>query len=74
MKACEKATFLKEKATISKLTLLEKISMRLHFIMCKPCKKYADDSDQINTFLKNHPQDKEYPEEYKQEIKEKVAD
>lgn len=73
MKACEKATYLKEKSTMSKLTFWEKFSMRFHFFMCPPCKKYGHDSLKMNETLKNCKEDKKYPEDKKSELKNKLA-
>jgi hypothetical protein len=72
MKACEKATYLKEKSTMSKLTLWEKFVMNFHFFMCPPCKKYGHDSEKMNATFKKCRQDKKFPEASKKELKDKL--
>ncbi len=72
MKACEKATYLKEKSNHTQLSFWEKLTMRFHFFMCPPCKKYGHDSSSMNKAIRNCRQDKVYAEEHKIEIKEKV--
>lgn len=73
MKACEKATYLKEKSNHTKLSYWERFSMKFHFIMCPPCKKYGHDSSKMDSAIKNCREDKVYPEKHKEEIKEKIS-
>lgn len=72
MKACEKATYLKEKSNFSKLSIREWISMKFHFLMCTPCKKYGRDSEKINHVIRKCQHHKPYPEDRKVQLKKKI--
>ena len=72
MKACEKATYLKEKSNLTKLSFGEWFLMKFHFFLCPPCKKYGHDSDHLNEALKKCQSEKKYPEPKKAELKEKL--
>jgi len=56
--SCEKTSFLVEKSELSKLSLKEKLSMRIHLLWCGLCKKYRSDSKMLGKILKAlHKQD-----------------
>jgi hypothetical protein len=50
--SCEKTSFLIEKSELSKLSLKEKLSMRIHLLWCSLCKKYKSDSKVLGKILK----------------------
>ena len=72
MKACEKATYLKEKSNLAKLSFWERFKMKLHLMMCSDCSKYSKDSDTLNRVFKNCGEDQKFSDEKKSELKRKL--
>lgn len=73
---CEKATYLVEKREIDKLTVKEKINLKLHSAICGLCKHYESDSKHINNLLKSlgiKRKDSCLSEEEKEKMKEKIS-
>jgi hypothetical protein len=52
MMACDKATFLISKAREEKLSLKEKINLRIHLLSCKLCLRYEKEIIALNRYLK----------------------
>jgi hypothetical protein len=74
--SCEKTSFLIEKRELSKLSFREKISMRIHLLWCKLCKKYESDSKVLGKILKalhKHEPHEHLSQSEKEELKKKLA-
>ena len=53
MKACKKATYLISKQLDTQLTFSEKLSLKLHLMMCKNCKACDTQLSTLHTLYKN---------------------
>lgn len=51
MKSCKDITLTIEKGKITKLTLKEKMQVKIHLAMCKLCRNFAIDSDFLDKIL-----------------------
>jgi hypothetical protein len=73
---CKKATQLVEKQKDKKLSILEKVRLKLHLWICKACAIYAKQSQIIEKLLKKRnetqPSEKTLSEEAKIKILEKI--
>lgn len=50
---CKKATYLMEKQDIGKITLREKLELKIHLAGCQVCRVYQQQSAAINRIIKN---------------------
>ncbi len=49
---CKKATYLMEKQDIGKITLREKLELKIHLAGCQVCRVYQQQSAAINRIIK----------------------
>lgn len=54
MLSCKKASELIDKQSLIKLTLKEKVMLRMHTSMCDGCKAYQHQSKLLDKILHNH--------------------
>ena len=52
--SCRKATELIEKKLLMGLSFKEKTQLVIHTGMCKACKRYAGQSQELDNLIKNH--------------------
>jgi len=75
--SCKKATFLIEKRIYSRLSLIEKIQLRLHMSLCDACVKYKKQSWLLHKMLKHFDHDHQagnMPSESSvEELKKKIS-
>lgn len=74
---CRKATFLIEKEMVGKITLREKLELKIHLTGCSICRIFQEQSKTINRMVKNifNNQQREQPgldENFKKILKEQV--
>ena len=50
--SCQKTSFLLEKEQLTELKFREKMAIKWHFMMCKWCKNYGNDSRALGRMLK----------------------
>ena len=51
MLSCKKATEMVEKKTVTSLSFIEKLKLKMHLSMCDACKAYEKQSKIIDNFL-----------------------
>lgn len=67
--SCKKATELIDSSEFKRLTLMQKIRLYFHKLLCPPCECYAKSSPTIDSFLKNtKPLNKEELEGFKKRL------
>ena len=71
--SCEKATYLMDKATLTKLSVGERFRLRTHLVICRWCKRYQDDAKILVRLLKKVA-DKTEPGLLTKEEKSKMAE
>lgn len=54
MLSCKKATELIEKKSLFKLTLAEKVQLRMHISVCDACKDFEKQSGMLDTAIRYH--------------------
>lgn len=54
MKRCQQITECLEKSKIERLTLRERLSIKIHLTICKKCKRYFHDSEQLDKWLNKY--------------------
>jgi hypothetical protein len=74
---CRKATFLIEKRQAGKITLREKIELRIHLAGCSVCRTFELQSVALNGLVKRwlHGEEKSgqhLPDSFKQQLQEKI--
>lgn len=73
---CKKATFLIEKQQIEKITLREKLELKIHLAGCSICITYMQQSLIINQMakkmFKSDYGELELDEEFKEQLKQKI--
>ena len=78
MLSCREITALLSKESLTKLSLKEKIELRLHLMMCKLCARYAKQIKFISRVFKMLPEQSEQEEglssEAKLRIKQKLSE
>ena len=77
MKNCQDTTQDIERATFERLTLKDRLGLRLHLSMCKDCRRYFKDSKSIDKLLKkrfSHLSKYSFTKEEKDELKRKIVD
>ncbi len=70
MKSCQEITENIEKGYIKRLTTKERLSIRMHVMICPPCRQYFKDSATIEKLLTRKFK---HPEKYKFSIEEKES-
>lgn len=74
MKRCEQITLDLEKSNFQKLSVKERLELKMHMAICSKCRRYAKDSKKMDLWLKRRAKLADYsfsPEE-KDAIKEKL--
>lgn len=76
---CKHATFLIEKKLIGRLTLREKLFLRIHLVGCGVCRLYQAQTAKINQmirqlFLEPTKHDVKLPDEVKKEMQDRIED
>ncbi len=76
---CKQATFLIEKKQITRLTIREKLELKLHLAGCSVCKLFQRQSIMINRQIKNHfhlpsREDHTLDDEYKKTLQEQIEE
>ena len=74
--SCRKASYIIEKAEVSEISFLERMSLKFHLMICKLCRKYQDDSRILGRLMKKlatHNHTGHLTEEEKAEIKKRLA-
>jgi len=67
--SCKKATELIDSSEFKRLTLMQKIRLYFHKLLCPPCECYAESSPTIDSFLKNtKPMNKEEMDDFKKNL------
>jgi hypothetical protein len=73
---CRKATFLIEKQQISRITLREKIELKIHLAGCSICKIFQQQSILINKMMGKHFADQHadivLDEDFKDQLQQKI--
>ena len=74
---CRKATFLIEKKQAGKITLREKMELRIHLAGCSVCRTFERQSGVINRLVKRlfhtgETPGENLPDTFKQELQEKI--
>lgn len=72
MKSCQEITELMEKRAFKKLSLMERMELRMHRFICKHCKRFFKDSAKIDTLLNRTFRSKKY--QFSKEEKEQMID
>ena len=70
MKTCEEITKDIERGFYQDLSLKERLAIKVHLVICKPCQNYEKDSNLIHELLLKKYKDLR---EYKFSLKEKEA-
>ena len=69
---CKKAGHLCDKGQYEDASFFEKLSVRMHVMMCKRCAKYSERNAKLTKLLKDS-KCKQMPEECKKRIREELA-
>lgn len=71
--SCKKATELIDSSEFKPLSLVQKIRLYFHKLLCPPCECYAKSSPTIDSFLKNtKPMNPKEMEEFKSRLINKL--
>ncbi|MGF6848913.1 hypothetical protein QFZ51_004148 [Chitinophaga sp. W3I9] len=76
---CRKATFLIEKQQIGRITLREKLELRIHLAGCSICKTFQQQSIIINQMVHNFfhsagQAERKLDDKFKQELQKSIDD
>lgn len=76
---CRKATFLIEKRQIGKITLKEKLELKIHLAGCAVCRLFQQQSMLINRMVSNHFNHTEkegllLDEDFKKSLQQKIKE
>ncbi|MEZ2443454.1 hypothetical protein AB6805_17140 [Chitinophaga sp. RCC_12] len=76
---CRKATFLIEKQQIGRITLREKLELRIHLMGCSICKTFQQQSIIINQMVRNFfhsagQAERKLDDKFKQELQKSIDD
>lgn len=74
---CKRATFLIEKKLIDRLTLREKMELRIHLFGCSVCRVFDKQSALINQMVQHlfkTPKDTHLDDNFKQELQHRIED
>jgi hypothetical protein len=74
---CKHATYLIEKKLIGRLTLRERIFLRIHLFGCGVCRLYQSQTKKVNVMIKqflrsSSGQNTKLEEHYKREMQERI--
>jgi hypothetical protein len=74
---CKQATFLIEKKQTGRLTLREKLELKIHLAGCSVCRIFQKQSILINRlvftlFHISHPEEKKLDDYFKRELQERI--
>ena len=75
MKKCQEITQDIEKGHMTKLSIKERLEIRVHSILCPPCRQYFKDSATIDNMLKRrfrHPEQYQFSLEEKENMKKNI--
>lgn len=76
MKRCEQYTLDVERSKFQKLSVKDRIALKVHFGICPNCRRYLKDSQQLDLWLKRRFQLSEpefhFTREEKETLKEKL--
>ena len=75
MKNCEEITMDIEKGHMDGLSTKERLAVKMHIMLCKPCRQYSKDSTLIDSMLKRkykHPVEYQFSLEEKESLKSKL--
>lgn len=72
--SCEKATVLIEKQTITRLSLGERIKLRMHLNKCQDCKNFKIDSEKMDQMIKHQTPSTAQKLELSAKIKQQIID
>jgi hypothetical protein len=76
---CRHATYLIEKKLVGRLTLRERIFLRIHLFGCDVCKLYQKQSAKINEMIRQlfsgvNGTDPKLDEQFKKELQDRIED
>jgi hypothetical protein len=76
---CKHATYLIEKKLIVRLTLREKVFLRIHLFGCGVCRLYQSQTQKINIMIRqllrgSVTQDGKLDENFKKELQDRIED
>ena len=76
---CKHATYLIEKKLIGRLTLRERIFLRIHLFGCGVCRLYQKQSAKINEMIRqllsdSNGTDPKLDEQFKKELQDRIED
>lgn len=76
---CRKATFLIEKKLVGKITLRERLELRIHLAGCSVCRVFEQQSIAINKLLKelfgaSEPKDISLDEGFKRDLQARIEE
>lgn len=72
---CKKASELIDKKTVLKLSVCEKMTLKLHIVLCEACKRYEEQSQLLERILKSYSQTSNpdlVPQYSNDELKDKI--
>lgn len=73
MISCKKASELLDKKSVLKLSVREKIALKLHLIICEACKRYKKQTRFLDKMLQSHSQIAD-PDQVPQHTNERLKD
>jgi hypothetical protein len=76
MKNCEDTTQDIERSSFVRLSLKDRVGMRMHLSLCKDCRRYFKDSKAIDRLLKKrftHLSKYSFTKEEKEDLKRKIV-
>jgi len=76
---CQHATYLIEKKLIGRLTIRERLFLRIHLFGCGICRLYQSQTEKINTMIRqllrgSAAPDAKLDETFKKELQERIED
>lgn len=77
MKNCEEITGLYEKGKLTRISLGDRMSIRMHKSICKNCKNYMLDSDKLDRIITHkfkHLGNYQFSDNEKDKLKERLKD
>lgn len=72
MKRCQDYTEGMEKSKVQRLSISERIGIRFHLAICPTCRKYFNDSEQLDKWLTKRFKDRTINESFTREEKESL--
>jgi hypothetical protein len=76
---CRKATFLIEKQQIGRITLREKLELKIHLVGCSICKTFQQQSIVINQMVRNffhsaNQTERKLDDKFKEDLQKSIDD